>query len=322
VKANKYDIRNLFKVYLNLAFIVGLIGLFQQCSYLLGFEPGYDFSYIFPSWKLVATETGLLRVNSIMPEPATFCTSMMPAVFTAIVSFSGAGSKLLTRPKSVVIICSVLLSFSLVGYIGIAFSILLLFYNLQRKRYLVLCSILIAAFTLVAYQTIDDVRVRVDDSIDILTGSKLPTEVNLSTFTFVTNANITYHSFKDNPVFGTGLGSRSICFDRYIGNIIAPEDYYLAVLNLQDGNSLFLRLVSEVGLFGLIVVIFFICKFYVPKKRSPDRWLWVINNSILALFAVRMLRAGHYFNNGMFFFVWLYYLVGRDAILGTNNRAH
>ncbi len=318
VKANKYDVRKLFKVYLNLALIVGLIGLFQQCSYLLDFEPGYDYSYIFPSWKLVTTETIFLRVNSIMPEPATFCVSMMPAFFAAVVSCSGAGNELLTKPKSLVIISSVLLSFSLVGYFGVVFSILLLFYNLQRKRDLILCGLLMPLFALVAYHTIYDVRVRVDDSIGVLTKSKLPTEVNLSTFTLFTNAQITYYSFMDNPVFGTGLGSREFIFNTGVDRVVGNTNSML--LNTKDGNSLFLRLTSELGLFGLISVFYFIYKFHVPKKISPSLWVWAINNSILVLFAVRMLRAGHYFSYGLMFFVCLYYFTGKYAMLEAHNR--
>jgi len=318
VKANKYDVRKLFKVYLNLAFIVGLIGLFQQCSYLLNFEPGYDYSYIFLSWKFVTTKTVFLRVNSIMPEPAAFSISMMPAFFTAIVSISGPANKFLTKPKSLVIICSVFLSFSTVGYIGVVFSILLLFYNLQRKRDLILCGLLTPVFALIAYQTVGDIRMRVDDSIGILTGSKSMKEVNLSTLTLYTNAHITYQSFKNNPVFGSGLGSRQIVYDTYVERILwNPKFKYL---NIKDGNSLFLRLVSEVGLFGLIFVFYFIYKFHLPKKRSPDWSLWVINNSILALLTVKMLRSGHYFNYGLMFFIWLYYFTNKYAMSEAHDR--
>jgi hypothetical protein len=319
IKVNKYDIRKLFKIYLNLAFLVGLIGLFQEFFFLVGFKPGYDLDYIFPSYRVAMSATGFLRVSSIMSEPASFCYVMMPAFFVAIVSITDIGRKLMTRPRRIVIICSFLLSFSLVGYVGAVFSIFLLLYNLRRTHYLIIFGILIATFAVVSHQTIEDIRLRVDDSIDVLTGSKSLVETNLSTFTFGTNAHISYLSFKENPMFGAGLGSREICFYRHIDDVIETNEGHPVLLNIQDANSLFLRLVSDVGLFGLALVFYFIYKFHVSKKRSSDLWCWVINNSILALLAIRMLRSGHYFNNALLFFVWLYYFSGKDCRKSRNT---
>ena len=78
-------------------------------------------------------------------------------------------------------------------------------------------------------------------------------------------------------------------------------------LNVDDANSLFLRLLSETGLFGIIVFFYFLFKSHLLKKRDKSKYLWIISNAILALFLIKLIRSGHYFVNGFFFFFWLYY---------------
>jgi len=310
MKVNKYDVKKMFKVYLNLAVLVGLIGLFQELSYLLGFKIGYDFSYIFPSWTLYLSETGFLQINSIMPEPAAFCYVMMPAFFVALTSFSKSNFKFLNKWKSLIIVSSVFFSFSLVGYIGIIFSLALLFYNYTKIRYLVIGTVLIVVIIFFAYTYIGDIKMRVDDSINVLTGKISLYSANLSTFTLFSNALVAYESFKDNPVFGSGLGSHEISYNRYIGKVVDIGKVRM-FLNVQDANSLFLRLLSETGLFGLLLIFYFIFKFHVLKKNDRSGYLWLISNAILAMFVIRLLRSGHYFDGGFFFFFWIYYFASK-----------
>lgn len=314
MEVNRYDVKKLFKVYLNLAVLVGLIGLFQELNYLLGFKAGYNFSYIFPSWRLHLSKTGFLRVNSIMPEPAVFCYSMMPAFFVSISSFSKSNFKFLKKWKSLIIISSVFLSFSLVGYIGMIVSLALLFYNYVKIRYLVIGTMLIAVLIFFAYNNIGDLKMRIDDSIDVLTGKMNLYSANLSTFTLLSNTLVAYESFKDNPVFGSGLGSHEISYNTYIGKVV-DVDKVIKFLNMQDANSLFLRLLSETGLFGILLFFYFIFKFHVLRKNDKSGYLWLISNAILAMFLIRLLRCGHYFVGGFFFFFWLYYFAGRSSTL-------
>ncbi len=318
MKVNKHDVKKMFNVYLNLAVLVGLIGLFQELSYLLGFKIGYDFSYIFPSWTLYLSKTGFLKINSIMPEPAAFCYSMMPAFFVSISSFSKNNFKFLKKWKSLIIISSVFFSFSLVGYIGMIFSLALLFYNYAKIRYLVIGTVLIVILIFFAYNNIGDLKIRADDSINVLTGKTSLYSANLSTFALFSNALVACESFKDNPVFGSGLGSHEISYNRYIGKVVDIGKVRI-FLNVQDANSLFLRLLSETGLFGLLLIFYFIFKFHVLRKNDRGGYLWLISNAILAMFVIRLLRSGHYFNGGFFFFFWLYYFAGKLNIPEKNK---
>jgi len=314
IKINKYNINKLFKIYLNFAVLAGLIGLFQELSYLIGFEKGYNFGYIFPSWRLSLSKIGLLKINSIMSEPATFCYVMMPAFFVALTSFSKSNFKFLNKWKSLIIIFSIFFSFSLVGYIGVLLSIGFLFYNYGKIRHFIFGTIFLLIISFFAYKNIRDLRIRVDDSVNVTAGKMELYSANLSTFALFSNALVAYESFKDNPVFGSGLGSHELSYNEYIGKIV-DVDKIIIFLNVQDASSLFLRLLSETGLFGILCFFWFIFKFHVLKKNDRSGYLWIINNAILATFLIRILRCGHYFVGGFFFFFWLYYFTARSNTL-------
>jgi len=319
IKINKYNINKLFGIYLNFAVLVGLIGLFQELSYLTGFEKGYNFGYIFPTWRLYLSKIGLLKINSIMPEPAHFCSVMMPAFFVALISFSKSNFKFLNKWKSLIIIFSVFFSFSLVGYVGVLLSIALLFYNYGRIRHLIFGTIFLLIISFFAYKNIRDIRIRVDDSVNVIAGKMDLYSANLSTFGLFSNALVAYESFKDNPVFGSGLGSHELSYNKYIGKVVNVNKV-IRFLNVQDASSLFLRLLSETGLFGILCFFWFIFKFHVLKKNDRCGYLWIINNAILATFLIRLIRSGHYFVGGFFFFFWLYYFTARSNTLALNRN--
>lgn len=183
VKVNKYDIKKLFRIYLNIAVLTGLIGLFQKLNHLLGFKMGYDFSYMLPSWRLYLSEAGgFLKINSILPEPSFFACAMMPAFFTAVTSYVKNSLKLLKKWESLVIIFSLFLSYSAVAYVGIVFSLLLLLYNYRKARYIIIGILSICVLVFFLYNIVDDFKIRVDDSVNVITGKTKLESANLSTF--------------------------------------------------------------------------------------------------------------------------------------------
>lgn len=310
IKLNKYNIKKLFNIYLSLALIVGVIGIFQEVSYLLNFEIGYDFSCIIPSWRMGGLQKGFLRVNSIMSEPASFCYSMMPAFFVSIATLFKSSYSYLKKWQCLIIVISFLLTFSSVGYIGIIFSFGLLFFNYAKIQHAVFGVLMVAVLTVAIYTNVDGFKMKVDDTMSVINGESSLETTNLSTFSWVSNALVAHSSFKNNPVFGSGLGSHEISYFKYIHSVL-DVNKTKAFLNYNDANSLFLRVLSEGGLLGLLILFYFILKYFLPRRKDKSDYLWVINNSILAMFVVRLIRCGHYFNIGFFFFIWLYYFTWR-----------
>lgn len=326
VKFNNYDTKRLFVIYLNIAYFVALIGIIQEMSYLLKFKPGYDFSFIFPNWEGVSQQGMFMRINSILPEPAHFCGAIMAAFFVSITTFTKDNSGLLSRWKSVVIILSFMFSFSSVGYIAAMFSILILAYNWNKTRYYFIAAMTVMPLYFIAYNYVDVFATKTSSTMNILTGAGEGTveESDLSTFAIASNALVAYKSLQNNTLIGTGLGSHELNYDKYI-NIVIDSDRIQNAMNKEDAGSLFVRLISETGLFGLLIFIVFIFKLYLRRKDDRSNFFWIINNAILCMFIVKLIRYGHYFADGFFFFLWLYYfskIQSRKLLLDVNKREH
>jgi O-antigen ligase len=248
-----------------------------------------------------------------MNEPGTFCVAMMPAFFVSLNSFFKGGFRFLKKWKCIIIIISVFFSLSLSGYVGIVLSFILLFYNYKKFRYILIGVILICAFVYYAYNYIGDIQDRVNWMQDVLyKKTLLDLTPDISTFSFLTNALVTYNTFMESPVLGVGLGSYELSYYKYIGKIV-DVDKVISFFNWNDANSLFLRLLSETGLFGVLLFFWFIFRFYVFKKNDRSGYLWLINNGILVAFLIRLIRFGHYFIVGFFFFFWIYYFAGKAS---------
>lgn len=315
IKINYFDINKLFKIYLNISVVVAVIGIFQQFSFLVGFRAGFDFSYFLPYWKYhIATGIHLLRINSILQEPGAVCYTLIPAFFIAITSLVPDNRfRYLDKWKSFIIISAVLLTFSSIGYIGIVIAIFLFTLNTVRdhRYFFISIAILFSSITFICYiyNSIPDIKGRVDNSFDYFAGTKSLNEINLSSMILFSNVNIAFKSFTANPLFGTGLGSYPILFDKYFETVPLKGfvNSYGAAFNRTDANSLFLRLLSETGLFGIIAVFYFLIKHYLSFKNDTSHYLWIINNGMLPHFIMRLIRGGHYFDSGFFFFIWMYY---------------
>lgn len=325
LRINKYDTRRLFNVYLNLALIVALIGIIQEMSFIIHFEPGYNYNFI-PTWRIAGSMTGpFIRINSIMREPSGLSVLMMPALFCSITTLLRKSVRFMDDWKCCVVILSVILTFATVGYIGIVLSILIVAISNNKVKYMIASIFILVLFVMLAYNNIGDVKRRINDTVDVIYGNKILTvgstqAVNLSTFALFTNAIVAYKSTLNYPLFGTGLGSHELSYKKYIEYII-PIDSLLRGVSEQDANSLLLRLLSETGLAGTLIVIIFIANNFILKNKDSTNCLWAINNGILVLFVLRLLRVGHYFEEGLFFFVWVYYFTKKN-LRDENAKNH
>lgn len=309
IKINNYDIKTLFGIYMKIAFFVASIGIMQEISYVFGFRPGYDFSNIIPDWRMVINPVvNLPRLNSIFSEPSYFCIVMMPAFFASLASFLKDNFRFLKRWQSLVIILPFFFTFSSTGYFGMLFCVALLAYAYRKIRYLIVGAIVIFIAAGLIYNNIGDMKFRVNQSIAVIRGEEKLEEVNSSTFALLTNARVAVRNFLDNTLFGTGLGSHKAAYYRLIGQCITINELVgLAFLNVADASSFFFRLLSETGLLGMLVFFVFMIMFYARRAEDGDNYLWGINNAALAMFFVKMLKMGHYFIDGFFLFLWLYY---------------
>jgi hypothetical protein len=306
IKINNYEINRLFRIYLQIVLIVVVIGIFQEFSFLVGFKSGYDYRWLIEKWGVAQTTGGLLRVNSIFMEPSHLAISMTPALFVSLEAILRNNSFYLSKKASILIIICYILTFSVVAYIAILISICILTYSkIKNFKYILSIVLIITIFSYIAYRYMPEISMRVDDAIGVITGSKQVIRSHATVYAYVSNAFVAFKSFMSNPLFGRGLGSHPISYDEFICRGVSNVFWRASGINQADGNSLFLRLISETGLFGIVVVFYFIFKFRL--KRGDNKNLQILSNAIFVLFVVQLIRQGHYFYNGLFFFVWMYY---------------
>lgn len=322
-----YDVKLMFSMYLKGAYIVSVLGLIQIGSYLLRFEPGYNWQMILPLNKWNTHPGGLgIRLNSTFSEPSYFGSSISPAFFIAFHELIFKKEIFLTRRKSLVIILAYLLTFSSLAYIGIFITIILFAVNFGAVRYLFVAIPVSIILFYIAYNNIFEFKVRVDglralfveNVVERELGgnmsrgarmyrvSKVLTKVHGSSFVLYNNLHVAVENFKQNPIFGSGLGSHELAFQKYNLNYMLGGIYEF---NAPDANSMFLRTMSESGIVGVIFIFLFIIKFFVSKSIGvdEDETYWLISNALLVIIVTQLLRQGNYTFNGFIFYAWLYY---------------
>ncbi len=323
-----YDINKMFRMYLQGSYIVCILGLIQFVAFIIHFEPGYNWRVFLPLNKWDFHVGGLfgIRINSTFTEPSYFGSSIAPAFFIAAYELFFKKEVFLTRTKCVVIIAAYLLTFSSLAYIGIFITLLLLAINFGALRYFFFAVPIAVIMFSVAYSNVKDFRVRIDgmkalfiegiienelsgkmtSGARMLKVSRVLTKIHGSSFVLYNNTFVAKENFKQNPLFGSGLGSHEIAFQKYNLNYMLGGIYEF---NAPDANSMFLRILSELGIMGLLFVTLFIFKFYVSKNlgEDEDETYWLISNALLVIILTQLLRQGNYTFNGFIFFGFMYY---------------
>lgn len=302
----KFDIKQLFKWYLKGAYIVSLIGAFQFISYLIGFEPGYHLFYILNKWAVISGGNFGIRLNSVFPEPTYFAATISTAFFVSIYNLFNKEKFYLTNFQSVIIICVYFLSFSGLGQLGVFLTLIFLGINYGLLRYIVVIApVFFISFNFL-YNNVDEFKLRYNGVVSMFSGEEFVLgTTHGSSYILYNNYIVALKNFSQNPLFGGGLGSHITAFDKYSlakNFIVKGFDY-----NGQDASSMFLRLMSETGLFGLGIFCVIIFKCYVKRNRTYLSYHWLVSNSILIMILLNLFRQGHYFLNGFPFFVILYY---------------
>ncbi len=329
---NKQNIYEIFKLYLNISVFVAIIGIFQELSYLLGFSYGYDFSYL--KAKDQFSNAGIfLRNCSVAGEPSNLVYALSLAFYTSLVSFITKQEKpILNIVKSIIIILCFSLTFSLIGYIGIAISLILITIIYFKRIRIINLLILLLLFSALFYFGKNTFTSRIDGAITETQRAINPQETtnakkkekkkftNQSSYSIILQAKISFTNFKEHFLFGTGLGSHLVAFNKYYERFHYDERQ--RILHKSDAASLFLRLVSELGLFGIILISFFLLRFniFLPKYNSDLDYIVLINYGCLLFILLRLIRCGVYYADGFFLFSLLYYYSKKNYIKNKLNK--
>lgn len=322
VIAMDLNLKGLFTIYLKGSLFSASIALFQMLSYLIGFEAGYDLSWIHRTFTPVPGGLFGIRVGALFGEPTYLAMFTSGAVFVAIHDFLyPKRSFYFSRLKAALMIIGVYASFSgtLVG--TMVLSVILLGINYGFMRYLLIGFPLATILLILVVTRTDDFQQRYSGTLGLFLDAPSE-EFNVfqyhgSSVVLYNNFFIAKENFKRHPLFGTGMGSHAIATDKFsLTKNIKTKGFSL---NTRDANSMFNRLMSETGLFGLGVFVFILLSFFVrrPSDDQDEEVFWLISSACLVVILINMLRQGHYFLNGFPFYVWVFIRAYKES---TNQR--
>ncbi|MBL7935969.1 MAG: hypothetical protein JNM51_09220, partial [Bacteroidia bacterium] len=302
-----YDVEQLFKWYLKGAYITSILGIFQFIFFQIGYVSGYRFFNVFNKWGIITGGNFGIRVNSVFAEPTHLGAVLSSAFFIALYNLMRKETFGLTRFQSIIVVITYLLSFSGLGQVGIFLSFIFLAISFGLIRYIfVLIPIVILLFNFL-YNNVSEFKDRLDSTFGLFFGGEKFElgKTHGSSFILYNNYVVAFENFKSNFLFGTGIGSHPTAFERY--SIAKDISVWGFNLNSADANSMFLRLVSETGLFGVLIFLIIMVKCYVKRDINHLTYHWLVSNSILIMILLNLFRQGHYFLNGFPFFVIIYY---------------
>jgi hypothetical protein len=247
----------------------------------------------------------IVRLESIMHEPAHYANAVLPALYFSLWNFINYKTY---KKETAILLVSIIFAGSSIGFIGLLLTIL--FIGIGKKSmfkiFLTFSTVILLGF--IIYITNSDVSLRVDDTFRVLKTMDFA-EANLSTFALLSNAYVSYHNFLDYPIFGSGLGSYQLAYQEYFYTIDGVEDFSEAFnINSKDASSLFLRVLAENGLFGMLTLLSFI----MINIRGLDFKSKAISYGLLVYICLKLLRGGHYFTPEMWFFFMLFYFLHRN----------
>jgi len=302
----KFNLFQLFNVYLKWSYYAAIIGLIQLLTFLIGFGPGYNYSWLFNKWAVIEGGFFGIRVNSIFAEPSTLAAVLAPAVYVSVYNIFHKSDFMIKKSASLIIIACYLATSSSTAYLGVMLISFLVIDGLKiRYLFIGLALGLIGFFVFYKYSL--DFQSRIDSSIALWVYEDFRIEnTNTSGFVLYNNFHVGWETFKESPLIGHGVGSFELGFDKH--TLTKTKLNYNFEFNTSDGNSLFIRMMGETGLLGLGSFLFLIIRGFISKGKREDLLKYrILSQALLIMILLNLLRQGNYFLNGFPFFVILYY---------------
>lgn len=301
---NINNILSFLNLYKQLSVLTAIVAIFQFIAGLLGINSLANMSWLIKS----QSSTPLGRAAAFLNEPSTCALVLFPMVFFSIYMYIGKYRKELklkiTNWQRIIILMGFLSTESSSGFIGLIIGVIVISseYGINYKE----IAILLVGFILfgLIYVKVPLINERTNDTYYLLTNQQDITSANVSTQTLVLNKDIALENFKETKGFGGGLGSHQIAYNKYIGLYDRPN---LLHLNQQDANSMLLRIISELGILGLVVAFGFLWVCRYRKKDRENMTYKIVSLMCLSYILMRFARFGHYFDCGFYMFVVIYY---------------
>ena len=312
------DVVRGFRLYLKGAVIVSVIGLLVFVDAILPFGFYGFFNSILRIAKAPAAFG--IRISGTLGEPTYFANTIAPAGFFALLRlfFGESGLALrmkeqglwLSRKAAILVVLALALTYSAIAFTGILISVgLHLIIKRQLRTLLVAPVIIFGLLSLV--RSIPEINQRIEG---LQNASNVESQdVHGSSAILYNHAVITWENFRRNPLFGTGLGSHAAATEKYS---VLRGTYHneISEMNAPDASSMFLRIASELGLFGVVLTLLFLGKnyFIVDPSNREAMVLKLISAAFLVTIILNLLRQGNFILNGFPFFVYGYFFAWKQ----------
>lgn len=220
----------------------GIAFILQQLGVNLEIESLSKLSFIFVEKGNTEVFNGIARFSGLYPEPTHAAYVLLPLTLVRKNDF-----------YKYIGIFLLIATFSIIVYI-----ILLIYFLIMIKRIYIPAIVLLSYGFFLIVSQIDFVQNRVLDAQEYVTTFETR---NPSILAITSNAAIALKSLESNFVFGSGLTGHRSAYDKYILEVspwLAKNEW--KGLNRNDASSLYILILSEFGLLGIIVMFSYIFK--------------------------------------------------------------
>lgn len=308
------NIQTTIKYYFNFCFLISIIGILQFLLFIFlkfSFVPHYYISGRLNSNYSFKNEVYEIfpRIIGLSTEPAHYSILLLPSVFIALFNLFGFNNifKFKNKYKSISILIGFILSFSIVGFLGLLFGMVYLFFSklkskINYKIYLILFSFLFSFFF---YNSNLSSKFKnlsyVNNNFTLYNF----TTSDLSGFAIFSNILIAKKSLYDSYFLGRGINSHQISYNKFIYKIFNKKQVLLE-LNKNDAGSMFIRIISEFGILGFLLFLYFLYKFKIKHNHYESKNYFINLLAFLTIISF-CFRNGNYLDIFFLFFISIFF---------------
>ncbi len=254
------------------------------------------------------------RAPSLFSEPAHYATFLLPSVYISILHLTKISrQKNNSNFQSLFTIFGMIITFSIVGYFYMIICLTNIYFTRMKINRLNFKQTIISILTISILGLLILVSPLSNKVKSLFNQTQNQSDYNytssdLTGFALVSNTLVTYKSLVSTFFLGSGFNTHSINYKSFIGDSFSDKQI-LIELNKDDAGTLYLRILSELGLPGIFIFCLFLRKYKIKKRFiCKDNFLYNINSLSLIMILCYSFREGSYLSVFFLFFLVLYYV--------------
>lgn len=283
--AAKYNWRMLFRLYVKFAYLSAIFGIIQVIASYGGIN-------------LLNRQAG--RLDSIAYEPSHYAAILVPALVFTFFHFKQYKLYFFTM------LAALVLTFNLTGYLAFLAVISIAYINPLYVMISVPVLYYLVFHVLVNFN--ENFNLRITETQQVFSGDvnvlTRQAVANGTTVSLYSNLMVAEENLKNGNIFGSGLGGHEEMYYRYFQNSSFRYSWFYG-LNAPSGHSLTIRILSELGLIGLIIYIITLARKVILLDNGIYR---SISLACLSHFVCKSFKLGGFIDYGTPFFLAMLFI--------------